>query len=147
MLAAAQSRRAALDTARRAQGDLASSVAAQFQEFTNQLRKEFRAVGFRSGPPTPLQHSAFLDQFERTQTRAIRQMIDTTDATQKRITETDDGYRAAVLMAVPTRAAARTLMSALRQHEAFYTRFRTTQTFEALREAAGTHTPNSDEQP
>lgn len=103
----------------RAQGDIASSIEAQFNSMTKDFRED---VGGEE-----------LSQFTQAQEQIVSQMLRGVQSEDQKIMEEDEGYRVYTLMEMPIGKAAEQFLSQLQTSEEMYTRFRSSEAFEEMR--------------
>lgn len=105
----------------RAQGDIASSIEAQFQSMTEDFRED---VG-----------SEELSQFTQAQRRVVDQVLRGAQAEDQKVLREGEEYRVYTLMEMPVGEAAEEFLSQLQTNEEAYTRFRKSEAFERMEEA------------
>jgi quinol monooxygenase YgiN len=115
----------------RAQGDIASSIEAQFQSMTEDFREE---VGDEE-----------LSQFTQTQRQVVDQVLRGVQAEDQKVIKEDDGYRVYTLMRMPVGAAADEFLSQLQTNEEAYTRFRKSEAFKRMQEAVDEYEESRNE--
>jgi hypothetical protein len=123
--ATSEGMQAALEKAEvRARGDIASTVEVRFQGLTKDFREE--AGG------------EYLQQFTQAQKEVVSQFLSGTRARERKIVGEGgrQQYRAYVLMEMPIGQASTELLSKLKESESLYARFRASEAFQELREAA-----------
>ncbi len=103
----------------RAQGDIASSIEAQFNSMTRDFREDV------SGEE--------LSQFTQAQEQIVSQVLRGVQSEDQRVLKEDGEYRVYTLMQMPIGQAAEQFLSRLQTDEEMYTRFRSSEAFEEMR--------------
>jgi hypothetical protein len=103
----------------RAQGDIASSMEAQFNSMTKDFREE---VGGEE-----------LSQFTQAQERIVSQVLRGVQTEEQKVMRENGNYRVYTLMRMPIGQAAGKFLSQLQANEEAYTRFRQSEAFEEMR--------------
>lgn len=103
----------------RAQGDIASSMEAQFNSMTKDFREE---VGDEE-----------LSQFTQAQEQIVSQVLRGVQTEDQKVLRENGNYRVYTLMRMPIGQAAGKFLSQLQANEEAYTRFRQSEAFEEMR--------------
>lgn len=104
----------------RAQGDIASSIEAQFNSMTKDFREDVNGEE-RS-------------QFTQAQERIVSQVLRGVQSEEQKVIREGGNYRVYTLMRMPIGQAAGEFLSQLQTNEEMYTRFRSSEAFKEMRE-------------
>ncbi len=103
----------------RAQGDIASSMEAQFNSMTKDFREEVDGEE--------------LSQFTQAQERIVSQVLRGVQTEEQKVMRENGNYRVYTLMRMPIGQAAGKFLSQLQANGEAYTRFRESEAFEEMR--------------
>lgn len=120
--ATSRSMQTAIDEAEmEARGQIASTIQSSFQALREDFEEE---VGNR-----------YLKQFTEAQKEVVNQVLSGVSTRKRKIVEEAGGYRAYVMMEMPTGKVRNGLMSKLKEDKELYDRFRKSKAFKRLEEA------------